>query len=351
MTSTFSINKGIEEPASGDYVNAWASPVNSNWTAIDVALGGTTSISVTGISAPTTTLTLIQYRPPNIEFTGVLGANLTYQIPAGVGGMWSINNATSGAFSLSFSIAAGNSLTLGGGRTLILSNGTTIALAGLQNVTAIEIGTLLYPVQGFEAGSVIVAIQYAPLDPRRYASIADWSNAYSQVSAYVDTEWPFYRGDHALHPTQTNAIAGYKTFDDSQCIGTVGYRCTVFGARAMQFNGQSISAGGTNTAFGWGVMENCIECSGNTAVGAVALNSITGLSSSHNNAFGYRVLTLLVDGTQNNCFGFQVMNSLITGNNNHCYGENSASSITLGQGNHCYGYQTKFSAVGVAENI
>src|ERR1700704_592512 len=112
MTSTFSTNKGLEEPASGDYVNAWATPVNSNWTAIDAALGGTTSIVVTGISAPITTLTLTQYRPPNIEFTGTLGANLNYQIPTGVGGMWSINNATTGAFSLAFSIAAGNSLTL-----------------------------------------------------------------------------------------------------------------------------------------------------------------------------------------------------------------------------------------------
>ncbi len=129
MTSTFSTNKGLEEPASGDYVNAWASPVNGNWSAIDQALGGTTSISVTGISAPTTTLTLIQYRPPNIEFTGTLGTNLNYQIPTGVGGMWSISNGTTGAFNLTFSIAAGNSLTLGAGRTLIISDGATVALA------------------------------------------------------------------------------------------------------------------------------------------------------------------------------------------------------------------------------
>lgn len=150
MTSIFSTNKGLEEPASGDYVNAWATPVNSNWTAIDAALGGTTSISVTGISAPTTTLTLNQYRPPNIEFTGVLGANLTYQIPTGVGGMWSINNATTGAFTLSFSIAAGNSLTLAPGRTLIISDGVTVALA----TQAQQGGVYEAP---FESGSVQVA--------------------------------------------------------------------------------------------------------------------------------------------------------------------------------------------------
>lgn len=150
MTSTFSTNKGLEEPASGDYVNAWASPVNGNFSAIDSALGGTTNISVTGISAPTTTLTLTQYRPPNIEFTGTLGANLSYQIPTGVGGMWSINNATTGAFTLAFSIAAGNAMTLAPGRTLIISDGATVALAtqGGQGGTYTP---------AFQSGSVQVA--------------------------------------------------------------------------------------------------------------------------------------------------------------------------------------------------
>jgi hypothetical protein len=150
VTSTFSTNKGLEEPASGDYVNAWASPVNGNFTAIDLALGGTTSISVTGISAPTTTLTLTQYRPPNIEFTGVLGANLAYHIPTGVGGMWSINNGTTGAFNLTFAIAAGNSLTLAAGRTLVISDGATVQLANSQT----QGGTYT---SIFESGSVQVA--------------------------------------------------------------------------------------------------------------------------------------------------------------------------------------------------
>lgn len=150
MASSFSVNKGLEEPAAGDYVNAWATPVNANWTAIDAALGGTTPISVTGISASTTALTLTQYRPPNIEFTGTLATNLAYQIPTGVGGMWSISNATSGAFTLAFSIAVGNSLTLPPGRTLIISDGATVALANQQPQ-----GGTYNPT--FQSGSVQVA--------------------------------------------------------------------------------------------------------------------------------------------------------------------------------------------------
>jgi hypothetical protein len=151
MTSQFTGNKGFEQPAAGDYVNAWAPVVNLNWSEIDLALGGTTSISVTGISAPTTTLTLAQYRPPNIEFSGTLSANLNYQIPTGVGGMWSLSNETpASAFTLSFSIAAGNSLTLPPGRILIISDGATVSIAnqGAQGGTYTP---------AFESGSIQVA--------------------------------------------------------------------------------------------------------------------------------------------------------------------------------------------------
>lgn len=176
MTSTFSTNKGLEEPASGDYVNAWATPVNSNWTAIDVALGGTTTISVTGNSTLTTTLTQTQYRPPNIEFTGTLSTNLNYQIPTGVGGMWSINNATTGLFLLGFSIASGNTLILPPGRTLIISNGTSVSYASpttLSLITSQFIGETIYPETQTE-----INLSYAPtifipvlrFDPVRYGA-------------------------------------------------------------------------------------------------------------------------------------------------------------------------------------
>jgi len=168
VTSTFSANKGLEEPAFGDYINAWATPVNANWTALDTALGGTTSISVTGISAPTITLILAQYRPPNIEFTGTLSANLNYQIPTGVGGMWSINNGTSGAFTLVFSIVAGNSIVLTAGRTLIISNGVTVALAN-------PVELQLYPQTASESAASIAPTSffYPPGNVLRYGAVGN----------------------------------------------------------------------------------------------------------------------------------------------------------------------------------
>jgi hypothetical protein len=176
MTSTFSTNKGLEEPASGDYVNAWASPVNANWSAIDVAFGGTTSISVTGITAPITTLTLSQYRSLNIVFTGTMTANLNYQIPTGVGGLWSINNATTGSFTLAFSIVTGNSLILGSGRTLIVSDGVNVSLANPVFTQALFNQFLststLYPQTALETsvGATAINFFYPPMYVDRYAT-------------------------------------------------------------------------------------------------------------------------------------------------------------------------------------
>jgi hypothetical protein len=130
MASTFTTNKHIEKPASGDYNNAWAAPVDADWDDIDNALGGHSAISVTGIGAGTYALTLPQYQPPNIEFTGILTANLNYQLPAGVGGLWSISNGTTGAFTLTFSVNGGGSFVLPQGqRSFLVCDGTNIALA------------------------------------------------------------------------------------------------------------------------------------------------------------------------------------------------------------------------------
>lgn len=184
---------------------------------------------------------------------------------------------------------------------------------------------------------------YLPLDPRRYASIANWSAVYGVISSPIDTYWPFYRGDHAQHPALTNCIIGYKSYDDSQKTGTIGYRCTAVGVQCMQQNVNSVTAGGSNSALGWAALQTNAEGSGNSAFGALSLQSLTGLNSSHNNAFGYRSLTLLVNGTQNEVFGFQGVNSLVTGDNNHAFGENVLQGMTLGYGNHHFGYQAGFN--------
>ena len=130
MTSSFTTNKYIEKPANGDYANTWNVPVNSDWDAIDTALGGTATINAVGASG-TVTLVIAQYRPPNIVITGTLTANVNYQFPSGIGGIWTAYNNTSGAYTITMSSGgAGTTVSVGqGARQLIVCDGTNVSMA------------------------------------------------------------------------------------------------------------------------------------------------------------------------------------------------------------------------------
>lgn len=191
---------------------------------------------------------------------------------------------------------------------------------------------------------------YEVLDPRRYATVANWTAVFNQVDTLLESFSGWYRGDRAQHPTLTNAIVGFQAFNDAALSGTVGYRTTAFGCQALKLNGQSTLAGGSGCAFGYGALQNSIDNSGCSAFGALALNSLPGTPGSdlysHHNAFGYRVLSSLVNGVQNNGFGFETYVNLLRGNNNHGFGESCGYALIAGSGNIKYGYQSGYSQVG-----
>lgn len=118
MASTFTPSKNLEKPANGDYVDNWNVPVNADWDAIDVSFGGLTTLNAVAASG-TITLTFAQYRPPLITISGLLTANVNYQLPTGVGGSWSLLNLTTGAFTVTFSSA-------GGGTSVLLPRGSIL---------------------------------------------------------------------------------------------------------------------------------------------------------------------------------------------------------------------------------
>jgi hypothetical protein len=120
MASTFTTNKTLELPGNGDYVNTWNIPVNGDMSIIDQALGGTTSLNA---SAGSVTLTVAQYRSLILSVSGAMSANVTYTIPAGVGGQWIVSNQTTNFYSLTFASATG------GGSTITVAQGTIVLIA------------------------------------------------------------------------------------------------------------------------------------------------------------------------------------------------------------------------------
>jgi hypothetical protein len=134
VSAVFSPNKNLIEPASGSFTNAWASPVNSNWNILDEALGGAMAINVTGVTPGTIALSIAQYQPPNIVFTGTMSGNLAYQLPSGVGGSWSVSNNTTGAFTLFFTSGGGGAsvAVAPGASAFVKSDGTNVNFADTQ---------------------------------------------------------------------------------------------------------------------------------------------------------------------------------------------------------------------------
>jgi len=94
MSITYLPNKNLGVPSQGSYPNSWATPVNADWAQIDTAFGGVTNLDLTTVGSSPYTLTVSQYTPPNLNFSGSTGADFTVQIPSGTGGIWSVSNTT-----------------------------------------------------------------------------------------------------------------------------------------------------------------------------------------------------------------------------------------------------------------
>jgi hypothetical protein len=95
MTAT--TNKQILRPFYTEYAadpTGWTTPINGNWDIIDSAFGGTHTVTM---SSSNVTLTDVQCQNLKIQLGGSIGAtNLTVFFPAGISGLFVVENLTSG---------------------------------------------------------------------------------------------------------------------------------------------------------------------------------------------------------------------------------------------------------------
>jgi hypothetical protein len=102
-------NLSLQQPANNSLPGTWDTAVNATTAALDKAFGSLVVLNATGL-AGLQALTLAQYGAANLRVTGAPAGNITYQLPAGVGRFLFVNNATSGAFSVSFASASGGAV-------------------------------------------------------------------------------------------------------------------------------------------------------------------------------------------------------------------------------------------------
>jgi hypothetical protein len=157
MTSSYTTNLKIEQPAKNDYVDNWAAPINNDFNVIDASFGATTALNAGALSGPIS-LSLTYSVPPssgtataqwqcaNFVVSGTPSGNVVYQILSGVGGRWSVWNNTTGSYTISFATTATgtnrSALIPQGYRAVIVSDGTNVDLESppvLNNGSALQL--------------------------------------------------------------------------------------------------------------------------------------------------------------------------------------------------------------------
>ena len=135
MASSFTKNKDLEKPGNGDYVDTWNVPVNGDMSIIDYSFGYTISFNASAGSKTlgsynhtTKTLDEYSYIPLIINVGGTMSADVTYTIPAGVGGQWIVYNNTvdstgTGPWKVTFALTGGTSVVIPRGvRTMMYTD-------------------------------------------------------------------------------------------------------------------------------------------------------------------------------------------------------------------------------------
>ena len=151
MTTT-TPNKGYTYPGHGASVDAWDTPLNTNFDYIDLNLGGPYPLTITStgsaitynstyasIGSAATTITPPSTLAENIyyKYSGTMTADQTIIFPA-AGGLYVINNASDGAYTLTAAVSGSTSVSVDiaqGGTNVVVTDGTDMVLAN-SNVLA-----------------------------------------------------------------------------------------------------------------------------------------------------------------------------------------------------------------------
>lgn len=119
MVSTFTPNIQLEEPARGDYVGIWDTPVNSNMTVIDKVVGAAVVIALN--NSPVV-LSAAQFQSRSITFNSTLTGNVAVTFPTSFVKDYMIFNLCTGSSAFTITL----NTTLAGGQQVGVPPGEQI---------------------------------------------------------------------------------------------------------------------------------------------------------------------------------------------------------------------------------
>ena len=141
MASTFSTDLKIELMATGENSGTWGTKTNTNLDLVQQAIVGFENIAITSTNTTLlmTDATISTARNAVLRFTGAITANCTVFIASGIEKTYTLENATSGAFTLALNQVGGASVIFGATdktTKLVYLNGTDAVDLGVVNLTA-----------------------------------------------------------------------------------------------------------------------------------------------------------------------------------------------------------------------
>lgn len=145
----YTTNKGYSLPTVAGDSNAWGTYLNQSTAILDTNMGGQAFVNVAGAVDVTATASDAQNLIQSLS--GVLTGNISYLLP-NVGSFYIINNATTGAFTITIKTVAGGStgpIVPQGTQLAVYSRGGNVwpltggATGGTQNVFTIQGGLIV----------------------------------------------------------------------------------------------------------------------------------------------------------------------------------------------------------------
>ena len=185
MANTTSASLKLTVQATGENSGTWGQFTNTNLLILEQAIGGYTGVALNATTGATLTFSngaLSNGKDQVIRLTGTITSNVNVVIPDGVEKTYIVENATSGAFTVTFKTSSGTGATWSTtdkGYKIIYSDGTNIVdvTADLGNITAgnITAGTIA-------SGTITATGNIIPGADDTYdlgTSTAVWQNLYT----------------------------------------------------------------------------------------------------------------------------------------------------------------------------
>jgi hypothetical protein len=180
MANTTSASLKLTVQATGENSGIWGQFTNTNLLILEQAIGGYTGVALNATTGATLTFSngaLSNGKDQVIRLTGTITSNVNVVIPDGVEKTYIVENATSGAFAVTFKTSSGTGATWSTtdkGYKIIYSDGTNIVdvTADLGNIT---VGTIA-------SGTITATGNIIPGADDTYdlgTSTAVWRNLYT----------------------------------------------------------------------------------------------------------------------------------------------------------------------------